>query len=151
MRIVGADVGQAQRVPQFVQVAFQIDLVGQASRQRRFAGELPFGRLPCEERQAVAAVVAPAIVTRVLSADDQPLVGPARDLEAMALEAPVVASDLPGVREALGDVNGRLVPVDDPEQRQPDNTKARELLGWEPKVDLREGLERTIAYFATLV
>ena len=39
------------------------------------------------------------------------------------------------------------LPVDDPQQRQPDITKARELLGWEPKVDLREGLERTAAYF----
>ncbi|HEU5083814.1 MAG TPA: UDP-glucuronic acid decarboxylase family protein [Acidimicrobiales bacterium] len=43
------------------------------------------------------------------------------------------------------------LPVDDPTQRQPDITKARELLGWEPKIDLRDGLERTISYFAALV
>jgi dTDP-glucose 4,6-dehydratase len=36
------------------------------------------------------------------------------------------------------------LPVDDPQQRQPDITRARDLLGWEPKVDLKEGLERTI-------
>ena len=41
------------------------------------------------------------------------------------------------------------LPVDDPTQRQPDITKARELLGWEPQVGLREGLERTAAYFRT--
>jgi dTDP-glucose 4,6-dehydratase len=41
------------------------------------------------------------------------------------------------------------LPVDDPMQRQPDITKARELLGWEPEIDLREGLERTAAYFRT--
>jgi dTDP-glucose 4,6-dehydratase len=41
------------------------------------------------------------------------------------------------------------LPVDDPTQRQPDITKARELLGWEPTVGLREGLERTAAYFRT--
>jgi dTDP-glucose 4,6-dehydratase len=41
----------------------------------------------------------------------------------------------------------RDLPVDDPKVRQPDITKARALLGWEPKVDLEEGLERTIAYF----
>jgi dTDP-glucose 4,6-dehydratase len=39
------------------------------------------------------------------------------------------------------------LPVDDPMQRQPDITKARTLLGWEPEVDLRAGLERTAAYF----
>ena len=39
------------------------------------------------------------------------------------------------------------LPVDDPKVRQPDITKARTQLGWEPKVALREGLQRTIAYF----
>jgi dTDP-glucose 4,6-dehydratase len=39
------------------------------------------------------------------------------------------------------------LPVDDPTQRKPDITKARELLGWEPKVDLRTGLERTAEWF----
>lgn len=39
------------------------------------------------------------------------------------------------------------LPVDDPKVRQPDITLARQLLGWEPKVSLREGLEKTIAYF----
>ena len=36
---------------------------------------------------------------------------------------------------------------DDPRRRCPDITRARELLGWEPRVPLREGLQRTIAYF----
>jgi UDP-glucuronate decarboxylase len=39
------------------------------------------------------------------------------------------------------------LPVDDPRQRCPDITLARETLGWEPKIKLREGLERTVAYF----
>jgi UDP-glucuronate decarboxylase len=39
------------------------------------------------------------------------------------------------------------LPQDDPKQRQPDITMAREKLGWEPKVKLQEGLERTVAYF----
>jgi dTDP-glucose 4,6-dehydratase len=43
------------------------------------------------------------------------------------------------------------LPEDDPTQRKPDITKARELLGWEPEVELREGLERTIEHFARLV
>ncbi len=41
------------------------------------------------------------------------------------------------------------LPVDDPMQRKPDLTKARTLLGWEPTVQLREGLERTAAYFSS--
>ena len=40
-------------------------------------------------------------------------------------------------------------PVDDPMQRKPDLTKARTLLGWEPTVQLREGIERTAEYFAS--
>lgn len=43
------------------------------------------------------------------------------------------------------------MPADDPKQRQPDISKARDVLGWEPKVKLREGLEKTIAYFDTLL
>ncbi|TBY02826.1 UDP-glucuronic acid decarboxylase family protein [Rhizobium laguerreae] len=39
------------------------------------------------------------------------------------------------------------LPVDDPTQRKPDISRATQQLGWQPKVDLREGLERTIAYF----
>jgi dTDP-glucose 4,6-dehydratase len=39
------------------------------------------------------------------------------------------------------------LPVDDPKQRRPDITLARTLLGWEPEIQLREGLERTAAYF----
>jgi dTDP-glucose 4,6-dehydratase len=39
------------------------------------------------------------------------------------------------------------LPVDDPKVRQPDITKARTLLGWEPKVTLDQGLVKTIAYF----
>ena len=40
------------------------------------------------------------------------------------------------------------LPVDDPTQRRPDITLAREILGWEPMIDLREGLTRTAKYFA---
>ncbi len=39
------------------------------------------------------------------------------------------------------------LPEDDPKVRQPDITRARELLGWEPRIDRKEGLRRTIEYF----
>jgi dTDP-glucose 4,6-dehydratase len=42
------------------------------------------------------------------------------------------------------------LPVNDPKQRQPDITKARKILNWEPKIDRAEGLKRTYAYFKSL-
>lgn len=47
-------------------------------------------------------------------------------------------------------IESRPLPSDDPVQRQPDISLARERLGWEPRVDLRTGLERTIEYFDAL-
>ncbi len=41
----------------------------------------------------------------------------------------------------------RPLPTDDPRQRQPDISKARRVLGWEPKVPLEEGIRRTVDYF----
>jgi dTDP-glucose 4,6-dehydratase len=43
------------------------------------------------------------------------------------------------------------LPEDDPKVRKPDITRARDMLGWEPRIPLREGVERTIAYFRTLL
>ncbi|HCF05674.1 MAG: NAD-dependent epimerase/dehydratase [Desulfomicrobiaceae bacterium] len=43
------------------------------------------------------------------------------------------------------------LPENDPKRRCPDITRARELLGWQPTVDLREGLGRTVAYFDALL
>jgi len=42
------------------------------------------------------------------------------------------------------------LPVDDPKQREPDITKAKEILGWEPKVSRKEGLKITYEYFKSL-
>jgi dTDP-glucose 4,6-dehydratase len=45
----------------------------------------------------------------------------------------------------------RPLPEDDPKVRQPDITRARTLLGWEPKVGLEEGLTKTLEYFRTKI
>ncbi len=45
----------------------------------------------------------------------------------------------------------RPLPQDDPKQRKPDITKAKEILGWEPKVDRAEGLKKTFEYFKVAV
>lgn len=59
------------------------------------------------------------------------------------------------ILELVGNPKARLVymplPVDDPKVRQPDITKAREILGWEPKVSRDEGLRRTLDYFRQVV
>ena len=44
-------------------------------------------------------------------------------------------------------ISHQPLPQDDPHQRKPDITRAREILGWEPHIPLRDGLKRTVAYF----
>jgi dTDP-glucose 4,6-dehydratase len=55
------------------------------------------------------------------------------------------------VTGAKSEIVHEPLPVDDPTQRRPDITLARERLGWEPTVQLREGLERTAAHFRTVL
>ena len=47
-----------------------------------------------------------------------------------------------------GGIRYEPLPVDDPKQRRPDISKAKKVLGWEPRVSLAQGMEETIAYFA---
>ncbi|MFL6416446.1 MAG: GDP-mannose 4,6-dehydratase, partial [Bryobacteraceae bacterium] len=47
-------------------------------------------------------------------------------------------------------IEEKPLPSDDPKVRRPDISKAKRLLGWEPKIPLSEGLERTIEYFRNL-
>ena len=57
--------------------------------------------------------------------------------------------------ELVGNPKARLInkplPTDDPKIRQPDITKAKEILGWTPKIDREEGLRRTFEYFKKVV
>jgi nucleoside-diphosphate-sugar epimerase len=43
------------------------------------------------------------------------------------------------------------LPVDDPKVRRPDIRRAKEFLGWEPKVELEDGLRKTIEYFRQVI
>ena len=77
------------------------------------------------------------------------------------LEVPVLNTGNPGeytiatlakeilrlIPESKSKIAMRPLPSDDPRRRKPDITLAKELLGWEPRVPLAEGLEKTIAYF----
>lgn len=51
------------------------------------------------------------------------------------------------ITDSKSEIVFRELPEDDPKQRKPDITRARTLLGWEPKIALEEGLQRSIPYF----
>lgn len=53
--------------------------------------------------------------------------------------------------ESKSEIIYKPLPEDDPRMRRPDITKARRILGWEPKISLKEGLERTVEYFKTKI
>ena len=58
-----------------------------------------------------------------------------------------IAKDILRLTGSKSQLVYRPLPEDDPKVRQPDITRARTLLGWEPKVGLEEGLQKTLAYF----
>src|SRR6516225_9446668 len=62
--------------------------------------------------------------------------------------SPSMVIDLTGSRSRI---DHRPLPPDDPRQRRPDISKARELMAWSPPTPLKEGLQRTIAYFEQLL
>jgi dTDP-glucose 4,6-dehydratase len=57
------------------------------------------------------------------------------------------AREVLSVTGASSEIISRPLPQDDPARRRPDITRAKELLGWEPKVKLRHGLEKSLEYF----
>jgi len=83
-----------------------------------------------------------------LMAAETPLAGPVnlgnpRELTVGALVDLVVR-----MTETPSRIVRRPLPVDDPQRRRPDITRAETLLGWSPRVPLEEGLEATIAWFS---
>ncbi|MEI9980489.1 MAG: UDP-glucuronic acid decarboxylase family protein [Edaphobacter sp.] len=61
------------------------------------------------------------------------------------------AREILAVSGSSSDILFQPLPQDDPVRRRPDITRARTLLGWEPKIKLREGLEKSLAYFNSFV
>ena len=68
--------------------------------------------------------------------------------ETTVAELAKLVIELTGSRSSI---EHRSLPVDDPTQRQPDITLARTLLGWEPRISLRDGLARTIEWFRSRI
>lgn len=62
-----------------------------------------------------------------------------------------LAEQVRELTNSKSEIQFKPLPEDDPKQRQPDITLAKKKLNWEPRVPLRQGLEKTIAYFADLL
>lgn len=89
------------------------------------------------------------LIRLMASADE--IIGPinvGNPVEFSMLQLAKTILDLTGSRSQIF---YRPLPQDDPRQRQPNITKARDLLGWEPNTLLKEGLIKTIAYFEDLL
>src|SRR5205807_10620389 len=69
-------------------------------------------------------------------------------VETSVAELAQIVIELTGSRSTI---THKPLPVDDPIQRCPDISQAKSVLKWEPKTPLKPGLERTIAYFETLL
>src|SRR5207248_10569047 len=87
------------------------------------------------------------IVRLMLSGENDPInIGNPRE---MTIEE--IARTIIRMTGSTSGVVYRPLPTDDPKVRQPDITRARTRLGWEPKVPLEEGLVKTIEYFRSKV
>jgi dTDP-glucose 4,6-dehydratase len=105
---------------------------GLQTRSFCFVSDLIDGLMRLMELDARGTIVGPV---NIGNPDEKTL------LEMAAVLQRVAGTSLPIVFKAL--------PVDDPKIRRPDITKARSLLGWEPRVPLDEGLKRTLAWYRT--
>ena len=81
---------------------------------------------------------------RLMMSDERYPVNLGNPLEMTILEFAERIQRLTGSRSGI---DFRELPEDDPKQRQPNISKAASVLGWSPKVDLEEELQRTVAYF----
>jgi len=87
---------------------------------------------------------------RLMRSDDD-VVGPiniGNPVEFSMLQLANVVIELTGSKSRIVH---RPLPQDDPKQRQPDISKAQKILGWQPATPLKEGLDKTIAYFEELL
>ena len=86
-------------------------------------------------------------ILRTADSDCHDPINIGNDAEITVMEAAQSVIELAGSKSELVCIDR---PVDDPERRRPDLTRARDILGWNPTVPWRDGLARTIAYFRSL-
>ena len=83
-------------------------------------------------------------IYRLMQADFNDPVNLGNPIEKNMLELAEVIKEITG---ASGNIIFQSLPGDDPRQRKPDITRAQTILGWEPKVNLKEGLNETVKWF----
>ncbi len=121
-------------VPNFIQQALRgepLTVYGDGSQTRSF----------CYVTDLVDGIY------RLLTSNEVDPVNIGNPREMSILEFARVIRDL---SESESEIVFRNLPVDDPKTRQPDITRARELLGWQPRVELETGLGQTLEYFRRL-
>ena len=79
------------------------------------------------------------------------LIGPVNLGNPVEFKIIELAEQVIKLTESKSKLINKPLPEDDPKQRKPDITIAREKLGWEPEIDLEEGLKRTIHYFKEIL
>src|SRR2546428_6213801 len=85
------------------------------------------------------------IIRLMLSAENDPInIGNPHEMTIKEIAETIIR-----MTESRSRIIYKPLPVDDPKQRRPDITRARTVLGWEPKVGLEEGLLKTVDYFKT--
>jgi UDP-glucuronate decarboxylase len=92
------------------------------------------------------------VIIRMMNGPDS-FVGPVNignPHEFTILELAKMVQELVGNSGPTGKIHHKPFPQDDPKQRKPDISLAKQHLGWEPKIQLREGLAKTIAYFKSV-
>jgi dTDP-glucose 4,6-dehydratase len=124
--------GDGRAIPTFMAQAL-------AGEPLTVAGDGSQTRSVCYVDDTVGGILALA-----LSDEREPVnIGNPAEISMLDLAKRIV--ELTGSSSEIGFVD---LPVDDPKVRRPDTTRARELLGWEPRVDLDDGLRRTLRWFA---
>lgn len=126
--------GDGRAIPAFINQAInndQITVFGDGSQTRSF----------CYIDDLVEG-----IVRLMKSGENEPVnLGNPKEMTILELAEKIIE-----VTGSSSEMVFKELPVDDPKVRQPDITKARKLLGWEPTVSLKEGLSKTVEYFRNL-
>lgn len=86
---------------------------------------------------------------RLMASDDE-VTGPINLGNPVELEVAALAQQIIDMTGSRSELVYQPLPTDDPRQRQPDITRARDILGWQPMIALDAGLEKTINYFRAL-
>ena len=120
-------------------------------RLKRLAAQHPTGRLPFEIQgdgsQTRSFTFVSDLVAGIIALLESHVVEPVNIGNPHEVTIEEIARTIIALVNSKSQIVYRPLPTDDPKQRRPDITRARTLLGWEPKVGLQEGLLATVDYF----